>query len=487
MMKKSGKKWLALIIATLMLAALFVGCRQTGKLGDTEYEDDFDETQTYTITFHGWGSAEEQANYQELVNQFMVENPNIVVAYTAEASSTYMTTLSGMANNLPDVFYMPDEDFLMWADSGRLLNIRSGIAQEELDKVWPEATDKYYYNRDTYELGYSEDAGLYGLPKDLGPFTLVYNKTLLQQQAQKYGVSESELSVISADEPMTWGEFRSLLTKLIKAEDVAKSIYGVSHYEIQAAVYSNNADFFTEDTTTSRITETAFTDAMQFIADLYLEDKVMPSPDDQSSNDGYTRFLSGSCIFSFMGPWDCTAFWEQVNFDYDIIPVPYGPGPDRQYDTADDGNSVAWVGSMAYSISAKTQAPGAALKLVEYLCMNEDAQRLAYSLGQQVPNLIDMANNEYVNNTQGVLTGAQLKPESRAVFVDTIDGYKDENDKVSGRARATYYTYDSIWYDDFMAALEPLWNGTKTAEVLMKDYNATYQASLDDMLAQYRG
>ena len=132
-----------------------------------------------TIEFFGWGDAAEQENYQTLVNLFMEENKNITVVYKAESSSTYMTTLRNRATNLPELFYMPDYDFLEWVSNGKLKDLSSYITEEELSELWPQAVDEYYYNPSASTLGKSSGAKLYGLPKDLGPFTLVYNKTLL--------------------------------------------------------------------------------------------------------------------------------------------------------------------------------------------------------------------------------------------------------------------------------------------------------------------
>jgi multiple sugar transport system substrate-binding protein len=464
-----------LIILILTVSFTFTGCSRSNN-NDVDFDGgEIDETKQYTIEFSGWGDYEEQQNYQILINQFMNENKNITVAYTPVDASSYMTNLKNRANNLPDVFYMPDTEFLQWADSGKLMNIKAGVNETELSKIWSEASEKYYYNRDTYSLGNTEGSKLYGLPKDLGPFTLVCNETLLNNLAIQKGLKAEDLVCLSADEPMDWTEFRTLLKKL--DTDPNDDIYGISHYEIEAAVYSNNANFFTGDTKTEKITDNNFTDALQFIADLYLTDKVMPSPDDQASTNGYQRFKGGKAVFSFMGPWDCANFWTSVNFDYNIYPVPYG--------LAEGAQSIAWVGSMAYSVSAKSQSPEAAILLAKYLSFSENAQRKAYELGQQVPNIIEMANDEYINNSLELLKNNN--PANRNVFVNTMDGFKDSNDNVGGKARATYYTYDSLWYTDFTDILKDLWSGKQTAQTLMQGYKSEYQEKLTDMISQYQG
>lgn len=443
-------------------------------------------TETQTITFYGWGDAPEQANYQRLINQFMEENPNIIVSYSADNASTYMTNLRNRANDLPDVFYMPDTEFLSWADSRRLLALDSYFTQDELDDLWPESVDKYYYNRQTTLLGKDNGGSLYGLPKDLGPFTLVYNKTLLNQLMQDLTAEQKAFvtSKLNPLEPMTFQEFVDV-NKLLD-RNPNDNIFGVSHYEIQAAVYSNNADFFNEDQSVERITSPNFIEAMQWIADLTLVHKVMPNADQQAATNGYQRFFTGNSVFSFLGPWDLNAIWNTSSIEFDILPVPVGP--------AEGAKSTAWVGSMSYSISASTKAPEAAVRLAKFLSYNEAAQRRFYDLGQQVPNLVEMATTEYIHNPiftndgldPHVQAGRKQMPESRFVFVDVIDGFKNAEDHIGGKSRAQYYTYDSLWYDFFEESLLNMWNGIETAEETMNRISPQFQQYLDEMLALYR-
>lgn len=470
------KSCIILLVFICSLLFVLAGCTTPIEVDPSLWE--FDPDNDYTVEFFGWGEAEEIANYKALIADFERTYPNITVVYNAVSSATYMTTLRNRANNLPDLFYMPDYEFLQWADAGRLMDLSSHVDAQALSDVWTGAIDEYYYNRDTYALGRSSDSGLYGLPKDLGPFTLVYNKTLLQQLAAQNDVDADILGYISADQPMTWAQFRTLLKALDDGKPTtdASKKYGITHYELQSAIYSNNAAFFTDDAETQRISEKNFIDALQFIADLHLVDGVMPAADDQSSTNGYVRFKAGNSVFSFMGPWDCTAFWKDCTFEYDVIPVPYGP--------AEGARSTTWVGSMAYSMSAKTKVPAAALKLAEYLTYNADCQRTAYSLGQQVPNIVSMAQDEYIHDTKGLLTGKG--PANRAVFVDIMDGFSSASDKVGGKTRATYYTYNAAWLTDFTDYIEDLWTGAKTAEQLMNGYKDIFQSTLEDMIDEYK-
>lgn len=78
------------LVATLSLLALLVGCGGTGESVD---EENSGPNKSTTISFFGWGSAQEQQNFQTLIDQFMVDNPDVKVAYSATDSGNYMTTL----------------------------------------------------------------------------------------------------------------------------------------------------------------------------------------------------------------------------------------------------------------------------------------------------------------------------------------------------------------------------------------------------------
>lgn len=471
-----NKKFIGLLMAGVMSFGL-VACGGGGDTNDPNAG--VGEDGKVTIEFFGWGDTAEQENYQTLINQFMAENEDIIVVYSGESASTFMTTLKNRANNLPEIFYMPDYDFLEWVANGTLLDISSYVKEEDLAKLWPQAIDEYYFDANTMRLGKSADAGLYGLPKDLGPFTLVYNKDLLDKQIEKRSLNSEEIyAQLSATQPMTWNDFRALLKK-VDPDGGADNVYGISHYELEAAVYSNDANFFNEDASQQTITQPNFYDAVQFIVDLSVKDNVMPSAADQISTNGYQRFKAQGCIFSFMGPWDCAEFWKTVNFNYDILPVPYN-GENA------NAKSTAWVGSMGYCLPSRiknnTKKVEAAIKLANYLCYNEAAQRKFYELGQQVPNITSMANDEYLNDTQGLLNGKN--PPSKSVWVDTING-TSATDKIGGKVRARYYTYQSDWYtaltDHFTNV--KMWDGVVTAKSACESFASTFQTYLDEYRA----
>ncbi|HHY22389.1 MAG TPA: extracellular solute-binding protein [Bacilli bacterium] len=108
------KKIIAPFALTLLFALVSCGTTTTDSLpgGGSNGGGQTSQQGTSTIEFFGWGSAEEQENFQTLVDAFMAENPDVRVIYSATDASGYMTTLRNRGSSLPDVFYMPDYEFM---------------------------------------------------------------------------------------------------------------------------------------------------------------------------------------------------------------------------------------------------------------------------------------------------------------------------------------------------------------------------------------
>lgn len=446
-----------LMISLLVSLTMLTGCGTNNTSENSSLNESNSGSNSTTISFYGWGSNEEQENFQTLVDEFMRQNPDVNVVYSATDSGSYMSALKNKGNNLPDVFYIPDYEFMQWADSGKLMALDEYITQEEIDSMWSLSTEMYRYDSNALKLGQGK---LYGLPKDLGPYALVYNKDLLKKI-----IADNNLDISLPDPniPMTWSQFTDYLQKITIS---GSNVFGIGYYELMAAVYSNNANFFDDDVKKEKISEKNFIDAVQFIADLSLKYGVAPSADQQSSQNSFQRFLNQGCVFTFMGPWDCKQFWNDLTFEFDLMPTPVGP--------AEGAKSTSWVGSVAYCISNKSKKKSAAVRLAKFLACSETSNIMNYQLGQAIPNVKEYAENQYING-EG-LTGRQLMPANRKLFVDIVRG----NEYVQGKNRCKYYAYDNTFLEDLETSLNPVYQGNQTAEQFLKGYAAKYQSGLDE-------
>lgn len=479
---------LKLLIATLMacVLALSSGCffaQGESGYGDKIEADQFelDPNKEYSIEFMMWGAKDEQDNYAALVDKFMDEYPNIIVNITTQDSTQYMSTLTGkLSGTMPDLFYLPEYEFRPWVDSGRLLAITNAFTEEEYSALWPTAVDWYSYNRETKTLGVSEGSELYCLPKDIGPWTLMYNVDMIDEMVENGALTQAESDRLAdIQNPLTWAEFTSICVKIQNYFGANNNrFFAVPYYELSSALWSNNADYFDEGAMNSTITSDEFIETIEWLYDLMYTHKIIPkSTGDTAQN----MFLARNSAFCWVGPY-LTPMYHQQGMNYRLIPVPYnGENPDAK--------STTWIGTLGLAISKTTKSPAAALALMKYLSLNENAQKDFYTRGQLMPNLKSMAldTNGFLSQTDSSVV---LWPENRSVYCNIVDGFGGDTnkalgiigeDKYGGRVRPHYHTFENSWLNAISVKVEQCFALKNRADIRAEilAYNATMQAYLD--------
>lgn len=465
------RKLAVCILAFCLALSMLAGCGSK----ETQYTEDG----RIIITFAGRGKDAEKNNFSRFLNDFMDSNDDIYVNLewrANEAAHNSYLANSGK-KNLPTIFMLDNRQFIPYADAGSLYDMKDSVPPEELEQIYYNSHDIYWWDPELKLRGKTDNAALYGLPKDQGPFVLCYNKELYERCWKLAYGDNVAVEYPSETDPMTFDEFKVLLDTLVPAgrEGINASVYGVAGYDLETAVNSNNASFFTgNDAKTANINTENFKQAIRFLYDLQ---KVgyMPSIATSSSG-GYQTFCSGMSLFFYCGPWDLANFWAgDLSFAFDIMPVLQG--------TAEGAVATSRVGSMAYVVadSATAEEKEAAVRLARYLAGNESQQRASYQLGQSIPNLKTMAE-EYIGDTLHLL--ANKCPASRGVFIDTVSGNKP---KVRGKFEACAYTYSTSWLDSFNEYLRTsgVWKGTDIGTAL-DEYMPTLQAALDQMQSMIR-
>src|SRR5699024_4279114 len=121
----------------------------------------------------------------------------------------------------------------------------------DLDNIWEYGIDTYRFDGDTQGQG-----SIYAMPKDVGPFSLGYNKTMFE---------EAGLELPDKDEPMTWDEFIEVNQELTTGDQ-----YGTGfniNWVLQSFVWSNGGDFLDETQTKVTVDTPEFAEALQWFAD----------------------------------------------------------------------------------------------------------------------------------------------------------------------------------------------------------------------------
>lgn len=402
-----------------------------------------------TITFMGWGSPQEVAVFKDMIGQFEDKYPGVKVDYISVPAADFPTKLQAMiaSKKTPDVFYLTPENVMPYADSGIISDLTDYVADNDIfdeSNVWPNAIDMYRYDGTTPGEG-----DIYGLPKDIGPFALAYNKDLFAQAG---------VTAPTEDDPWTWDEFVDAAKKITSGEGSDK-VYGSAPYSLESAVWSNGADWLNADHTEVTVTDPAFVEALQWVADLGLKEHVVPTSEEESSLGSFQRFIDGKIGMMGIGPWSQGQFWQDVKFEWDIMPWPVSPKTNEL---------ATWYGGIGFAVAESSKHKEDASNLAAFLAFNEEAQRTNMEQGQAIPNLIDMAEDEYL--------AMDKPPASKQVFLDIIETW--------GRRATQTYTYNSEWFTLFNSDVQSVMLGEKTAEEYTEAIQPEMQELLDEGIAE---
>lgn len=441
-MLKNFKKALCFVVCFIIFLSLFT----VVDINNSSVEA----SSKIKITWMGFGQPHEKELYTKLVKKFMERYKNITVDYicTAPGQEYGMKIQAAMASGkLPDVFYVPPENLRAWVDAGKLLKITKYVkASKEinLNNIWPQAISRYMYDGKTIGKG-----DIYALPKDVGPFAFGYNKTMFKKEG---------IPLPDPKKPYTWNEFVEICKKVTKDTngDGKLDQWGTDldvNWTLHMFVWSNGADWLDSTKTKVTIDDPKFIEALQFFADLRNKYKVTPTAVQGQSISGYQRWLNGQLAFFPVGPWDVPVY-NKLKFEYDLIPPPVSPKTKKP---------ATWLGSLGFGVASTTKYPQQAVDLAAFLSTDREGQRMAYQMGLQIPNLIDMAKNEYVKWKE--------KPNNKMEFIRVIEDY--------GRRFPFEYTYDREWYDTFYSGLQPVLDGKMTAEQYCKQVKSKIQKLLD--------
>ena len=475
-------KKIILLFSILLTLALFVGAcgaPPTQPAAEDEAEAPTEEevpvAELVKLTFVGWGGPDEQEVFQQLVDTFNKNNPDVIIEYTPMPDD-YTTKLKTMVagGTPPDIAYMPDGDFSAFVTKGQLVNLQSFVqASTVIDQanIWPTALGRYRYDSDAKAFGTGD---IYALPKDIGPTVLFINKDMFKEA----GVPLPDPLV-----PLTWDEVIEIGRQITVDENgkhpdeegfdinTAK-VFGVGDIWMENAIYGNGGMITSDDGRTFVADMPETIEAVQFLADLTHKYQVHPTSQQTASESTGQMFETGKVAMTTAGRWSTTYYRDVLPFDWDVIPNPVGPSG-KLY-TADDNCSFSgWSGSVGVAIMAGSNGaehPEQAYRFIEFIA-GPDGQLQQSALGFQIPNQIDLSNSD-------VFLQPDQKPENAEVFVEAA--------RCERNGPWTYTPLFGQWFgDEWWQGVWPdaVVDATETAEEAIKGRKDTFQSNLDEAWA----
>ncbi|MFT5422366.1 MAG: multiple sugar transport system permease protein [Phycisphaerales bacterium] len=401
---KVGKlcRWglLAITAALILWAFVTVGARS--------FEGGSGASPKTEISILFWGDNRERSIVDQLVLEFEAEHPEIDVRpiHASDYDSKLMTMFA--AGDPPDAFYVPYERFLgQFVDAGQVENLEPYVAAERetnpgwFEDFYPQLVDAFRWDPKLQKTGSGD---LYGLPKDFTTTVMYANRDLLR---------------IAGIEPptgrWTWEEY----TEAVRAVDALndsgafdQEVYGgvilTFDWVLWNFVWTFGGDYFHTDP------ETGFTDyanvtlddpgaqeALRFIAERRAEGSVYNATGIAQSEDELFR-LGRVGLIGPLGRWRVPTLRE-VEFDWDVIPLPTKAG-------VDPVNAIATV---SWSMSTKSEHKPETWELMKFLC-GKRGQELTAELGIAIPALRSVAESD-------VFLAPGQKPDNTRLFLDEIE------------------------------------------------------------------
>jgi multiple sugar transport system substrate-binding protein len=313
------------------------------------------------ITYLLWGSPQEGEVWNQIAATFEAAHPDINVTVEVADWDSYWEKLRVQiaGGTPPDIFAMDAPLYPDWQSRGVLLNLQPYLDKEPalLDGVYP-ITLSAYQTAD----------GLYGLPRDFQTIVLYYNKDMFDAAGQAYPT-----------EDWTWEDFRAAAKALTldKDGDGATDQWGFWAEALDpepfwgAVIWSYGGDIVDVAGGKTLISSPEAMAGFQFIADMWLTDKSMPT-EQQLAQYGWDGFLSGIAAMGVSGHWSVPEY-SQVAFKWDIAPLPKGPA-----------GRATGVNSAGFVIAKDSPNPDAAWEFVKFAFGDAGQAELA-KIGLAIP------------------------------------------------------------------------------------------------------
>lgn len=389
-------RWALIALATVLVVWAFatVGARSV-------FGDGAGERVQLSILF--WGDNRERDIVYTLVEEFEAANPGIDVLpiHSADYDAKLMTMMA--SGDPPDAFYVPYERFLgQFVESKQVENLEPFVEQERaanpgwFEDFYPQLVDAFRWDSKAKRTG---TGTLYGLPKDFTTTVMYVNKDLL---------AIAGVEMPTAENRWTWDDYTEAVRAVDEINDPGarqREYWGgvvlTWDWVLWNFVWTFGGDYFGTDYRDVTLDKPGAQEAFNFLIDRRQEGTVYNATGIAQSEDELFR-LGKVGIIGPLGRWRVPTL-RQVDFDWDVIPLPTAEG-------VDPVNAIATV---AWCMSTRSEHKEETWELMKFLC-GPRGQQLTAELGIAIPAMRSVAESDTF------LAPAQ-KPEHARLFLDEIE------------------------------------------------------------------
>ncbi len=368
--------------------------------------------------------------YQQIMNEFMAEHPDIKVELQGWATSSNHTEnlrVRIAAGTAPDVTFLPNWDMIGFADNNLLTPLESYAERDkyDLNAYFPITIELCHY----YKPGVGDH--LYGLPSHPSPNAVYYNADAFAAAGLKTP------PIHDPENTWTWDVLlydAKRLTKDISGDGVIDQ-YGTSQptsilYQLFPLIRSFGGGLVDDKVRRTVFNSDTIT-ALQFVADLSLVHHVSPLPDVKKPSWPFAnRFYAVD--YDIYNNIITNQTRAGGAFDWNVALLPAGK-------VGRVNRSVAGM----YVMLKTTKYPDAAWELIKYLT-SDKAEYLLGVAGAFMPSRINTAVRLF-NNPPESLRGINL-----SAFVEGLMGV--------GQKEATIPEWSEV-QGLFEKEFAPVWTG----------------------------
>jgi multiple sugar transport system substrate-binding protein len=322
------------------------------------------------LTFMMWGAPEELAVWNQIVQDFQAQQPNITVKVEVSDWEAYWEKLKTMlaASTPPDLFAMDAPLYLDYQSRGVLKNL-----QPYLDQNPDLLKDVYPQTLEAYKLA----DGYYGLPRDFQTIVLFYNTDMFDAAHVAYPTAD-----------WTYEDLRTAAKQLTLDTNGDGKIEQYGFYSDlwdmeliwSEAIWAYGGDIISADHTKTLIGEPPARQAWQVFDDMMFTDKSMPDTT-TAAQFGGDPFQAGAAAMTTIGHWAVPGY-NAVNFKWDVAPMPKGPA-----------GSATSVNSAGFVLAQGSKHPDEAFEFIKFVLSSAGQTRLT-ELGFAIPVLKSVAESD---------------------------------------------------------------------------------------------
>jgi multiple sugar transport system substrate-binding protein len=277
------------------------------------------ERKSVTLRFwHGFTGKDGEVML-ELVRRFKRENPDVDVTVQRMPWGTYYNKLfvAGLAGRAPEVFV---------CHSGAITRLRRAEFIRPIDELAAGESSLPLADIDATALAAVRAEGRhYGVPLDVHPIGLLYNRTLLREAKLVDATGE-------AAPPPDWDGFVDAVRRLKRDTDHdgrmdewGFAFEGSSYNILTSWMWQFGGDLLNEQRDRPTLVSPENIAALNLARRLVVDERLVPRPEEETS---WASFLQGKVGMFFGGVFMLRSLETQTTIDYAAAPLPqFGPKP----------------------------------------------------------------------------------------------------------------------------------------------------------------